>query len=93
MKMKKIPMRTCVVTKEKYEKKELIRIVRTPEGIVEVDETGKKNGKGAYIKLSKEVIDKARKNKAIDRALEVDVPENIYKELEKIIERMDENER
>ena len=93
MKMKKIPMRTCVVTKEKYEKKELIRIVRTPEGIVEVDETGKKNGKGAYIKLSKEVIDKARKNKAIDRALEVDVPESIYKELEKIIERMDENER
>lgn len=93
MKMKKIPMRTCVVTKEKYEKRELIRIVRTPEGIVEVDETGKKNGKGAYIKLSKEVIDKARKNKAIDRALEVDVPESIYKELEKIIERMDENER
>ena len=93
MKMKKIPMRTCVVTKEKYEKKELIRIVRTPDGIVEVDETGKKNGKGAYIKLSKEVIDKARKNKAIDRALEVDVPESIYKELEKIIERMDENER
>ena len=93
MKMKKVPMRTCVVTKEKYTKKELIRIVRTPEGIVEVDETGKKNGKGAYIKLSKEVIDKARKNKAIDRALEVDVPESIYKELEKIIERMDENER
>lgn len=92
MKMKKVPMRTCVVTKEKYAKKELIRIVRTPEGIVEVDETGKKNGKGAYIKLSKEVIDKARKNKAIDRALEVDVPEDIYKELEKIIERMDENE-
>ena len=92
MKMKKIPMRTCVVTKEKYEKKELIRIVRTPEGVVEVDETGKKNGKGAYIKLSKEVIDKARKNKAIDRALEVDVPESIYKELDEELERMVEDE-
>ena len=79
-------MRTCVVTKEKYEKRELVRIVRSPEGVVEVDLTGKKNGKGAYIKLSKEVIDKAIKSKALDRALEVDVPDSLYEELERMVE-------
>ena len=86
MKVKKIPMRTCVVTREKYEKRELVRIVRSPEGVVEVDLTGKKNGKGAYIKLSKEVIDKAIKSKALDRALEVDVPDSLYEELERMVE-------
>lgn len=86
MKVKKIPMRTCVVTREKYEKKDLLRIVRTPEGVVEVDKTGKKNGKGAYIKLSKEVIEKARSNKALDRALEVNIPDSLYEELERMVE-------
>ena len=46
MKMRKVPMRTCVITHERFEKKELIRVVRTPEGEVIVDESGKKNGKG-----------------------------------------------
>ena len=50
MKIKKIPMRTCVITREKCEKKDLIRVVRTPEQEVKVDETGKMNGKGAYLK-------------------------------------------
>ena len=50
MKVKKIPLRTCVVTHEKLPKKDLLRIVRTPDGIVEADLTGKKNGRGAYIK-------------------------------------------
>lgn len=85
MKTRKIPMRTCVVTREKCEKKELVRVVRTPEGTVEVDTTGKKNGKGAYLKLSSLVIQKARKNKALDRALEVEVPEFIYEELESML--------
>ena len=85
MKTRKIPMRTCVVTREKCEKKELVRVVRTPEGTVEVDATGNKNGKGAYLKLSFEVIQKARKNKALDRALEVEVPEFIYEELESML--------
>ena len=57
MKPKKIPMRTCVITHEKYPKKELIRIVRTPEGKVEIDLTGKANGRGAYLKKDKEVIE------------------------------------
>ena len=50
MKMKKIPMRTCLVTREKLPKQELIRVVRTPEGSVVIDETGKANGRGAYLK-------------------------------------------
>ena len=50
MKVKKIPLRTCVITREKLPKKDLLRIVRTPEGEVLVDETGKMNGRGAYIK-------------------------------------------
>ncbi len=81
MKVRKIPMRTCVVTKEKCEKRELIRVVKTPEGTVLVDPTGKKNGKGAYLKLSSEVILKGKQNKALDRALECEVPERIYEEL------------
>ncbi len=85
MKQRKIPMRTCVVTKEKCEKKELIRIVRTPEQTVEIDLTGKKNGKGAYLKLTKEVILKAKQNKALDKALEIEVPDEIYDELIKMI--------
>jgi len=85
MKMKKIPMRTCVVTREKCEKRALIRIVRTPEGEVVVDLTGKRNGKGAYLKHTQEVIEKARKNKALERTLEVEVPESIYEELENLL--------
>ena len=83
--MKKIPMRTCVISKEKCEKRDLIRIVRTPEGNIEIDLTGKKNGRGAYIKKDVEVVNKARKNKALDRHLEVNVPESIYDELINII--------
>ena len=82
---KKIPMRTCVVTKEKLPKRELIRVVRNKEGEVFVDESGKLNGKGAYLKLDKDVIEKARSSKVMNRYLEVDVPESIYEELENLI--------
>ena len=54
--MRKIPMRKCVVTQERYPKKELIRVVRTPENEIVVDITGKKNGHGAYLKLSNQMI-------------------------------------
>ena len=87
MKVKKIPMRTCVVTKEKCEKKELVRIVRTPLKEVVIDESGKLNGRGAYIKLNEEVIKKAEKNKILDRTLEVEVPKSIYEELFKMLEK------
>ena len=81
MKQKKIPMRTCVITKEKYPKKELIRIVRTPDGTVEVDTNGRVDGHGAYLKLEREVILKAQKTKALNRYLETVVPDKIYEEL------------
>lgn len=85
LKQKKIPMRSCVVTKEKYPKKELIRVVRDTDGIVKVDITGKVNGHGAYLKKDLEVVEKARKIKILDRYLNVDVKEEVYEELEKII--------
>lgn len=87
MKVKKIPMRTCVVTREKYEKRELVRIVKNPIGEIEVDFTGKKNGHGAYMKLSKEVLEMAKKNHALDRALETEIPQSIYDELESYLEQ------
>lgn len=84
--MKKIPMRSCVVTKEKLPKKELIRILRTPENNVVIDLSGKSNGRGAYLKKDIEVIRKAKNNKILNRVLEIEVPEEIFLELEKIIE-------
>ena len=81
MKQKKIPMRSCVITREKLPKKELIRVVRTPEGNVIIDETGKSNGRGAYLKRDIEVFEKAKKSKALNHHLEVEVPEEIYKKL------------
>lgn len=85
MKMKKIPMRSCVVTREKLKKEELIRIVRTKELEVKVDLSGKLNGKGAYLKRDLDVIKKAQKNKVLNRVLEVDIPDSIFMELEKIV--------
>jgi predicted RNA-binding protein YlxR (DUF448 family) len=79
--MKKIPMRTCVITGEKLPKKELIRVVRTPEGNVVVDESGKTNGRGAYLKKDIQTFEKAEKTKILDRKLEVEVPSSIYEEL------------
>ncbi|MBD9085374.1 YlxR family protein [bacterium] len=83
--MKKIPLRTCVITKERCPKQELIRVVRTPEGTVIIDASGKANGRGAYLKLDLEVIEKAEKNKILDRQLQVEVPSQIYEELKKLI--------
>ena len=85
MKVKKVPLRTCVITKEKLEKRDLIRVVRTPEKDVVVDPTGKLNGKGAYLKKDLEVFEKAKKSKALDRILEVPVPDSVYEDLEKLL--------
>ena len=84
MKMKKIPMRSCVVTKEKLPKQELVRVVRTPEGNVIIDLKGKANGRGAYLKKDIEVIEKAKKSKILDRTLEVSVGDEIYEELKNL---------
>ena len=83
--MKKVPERTCVITKEKLPKQELIRVVRTPEGKVVVDETGKQNGRGAYLKKDIEVFNKAKKTKILDRILEVEVNDDVYSDLEKLV--------
>ena len=80
-------MRSCVVTKEKYPKKELIRVVRDNLGNVFVDITGKKNGRGAYLKKDVSVVEKAKTSKALERYLEVLIPEVIYEELINIIEK------
>lgn len=85
MKQIKIPMRTCVITKEKCEKKDLVRIVRTPEGIVEVDLTGKKNGRGAYLKKDKEVFAKAKKSNALERILETNISDELYNSLDELL--------
>ena len=81
MKNKKIPMRTCVVTREKCEKKDLIRVVRTPEGEIKIDETGKLNGRGCYLRKTSHVIEKAKQSKILEKNLEVKVPDSIYEEL------------
>lgn len=81
MKNKKVPLRTCVVTKEKLEKKDLIRIVRTPEGTVINDKTYRANGRGAYLKKDSSVIEKAKQTKVLDRHLETTIDESIYEEI------------
>ena len=85
--MKKIPLRTCVVTHEKLEKKDLIRVVRTPNGEVLIDESGKLNGRGAYLKKDIDVINKAEKNKILNKHLEIEVNKEIFDELKRLIEK------
>ncbi len=87
MKVKKIPLRTCVITKESLPKQELLRIVRTPEGEVKVDLTGKLNGRGAYIKKDLEVLEKAQKSKILEKRLECKIEDSVYEEIKNIIEK------
>ena len=87
MKTRKIPLRTCVITHESLPKSELLRIVRTPEGYVEVDETGKLNGRGAYIKKDINVLEKAIKSNILEKRLECKIDDSVYEEIKKIIEK------
>ena len=87
MSIKKIPMRMCSVTRERFPKNELIRVVKTPLDEIKIDLTGKLNGHGAYIKGDLETVDKAKKSKALDRALETTIPDSIYEQLEEIIKK------
>ena len=87
MKTRKIPLRTCVITKEQLPKQELLRIVRTKEGEVLVDETGKANGRGAYIKKDIDVLEKAIKGKILEKKLEISIDDSIYEKIRKIIEK------
>ena len=81
-KPKKIPERQCLGCNEHKPKKELLRVVRTPEGEVLLDFTGKKSGRGAYICHDVACLKKARKSRRIDRALDVSVPDEVYDRME-----------
>ena len=74
---KHVPMRTCVVCRESDAKRAYVRIVRTPEGTVEIDRTGKRNGRGAYLCARFSCWDRAAAGTALDRALRVDVPDEV----------------
>ena len=84
MKTKKIPMRMCALTHEKFPKKDLIRIVFY-EGNISVDPTGKQNGKGCYLKKDSEVIEQARKKKILNHIFETEVSDEIYDDIIKLI--------
>lgn len=79
--MKKIPQRSCVVCRAKKDKNELIRMVRNKNNEINIDEKGKLEGKGAYICDSIDCFEKAKKTKALERALEVEIPNEIYENL------------
>ncbi len=81
MKVKKIPQRKCVGCGEMKSKKELIRVVRSPEGDISLDQTGKKAGRGAYVCPDKECITKAYKGHRLEKALEKQVNDDVYKKL------------
>ena len=82
--MKKIPMRTCVVTKEKLPKKELLRIVKTDEGVI-ADETGKVNGHGCYIKRDLSVLETAREKRILENVLETEISNEVYDNIKELI--------
>jgi len=84
---KKIPLRKCIVSNERFPKKELLRIIRSKEGDVTIDITGKANGRGAYIHLTKANITKAKRHNIFGKVLEVNIPETIYDELLEIYEK------
>ena len=83
---KKIPQRQCMGCRERKAKKEMIRVVRCTDGTVQLDFSGKVNGRGAYICPSLECLKKARKSLALDRSLEVTIPQDVYDRLEKEME-------
>ena len=80
---KKIPMRKCVGCQEMKSKKEMMRVLKTSEDTFELDATGKKNGRGAYLCFSKECFEKAEKNKGLERSFKQAIPKEVYEKLEK----------
>lgn len=86
MKTRKIPLRSCVVTGEKLDKRDLLRVVKNKEGEVKVDLTGKMNGRGAYIKKDIKVLEEAIKKKSLERKLECNISDEVYDEIRKILE-------
>lgn len=81
--VKKIPQRQCIGCGEMKNKKEMIRVIKTPEDMIMLDTTGKKNGRGAYLCKSEECLAKAMKSKGLERSLKVSIPGEVYEELKK----------
>ncbi|MBR2616232.1 MAG: YlxR family protein [Clostridia bacterium] len=86
MTVKKVPLRRCAGCSEQKEKKELVRVVRTPDGRILVDATGKANGRGVYLCPKKACLQKARKAKRLERSLDTAIPEEVWTTLEETIE-------
>ena len=91
VKPKKIPTRQCLGCNEHKPKKELLRVLRTPEGEITLDFTGKKSGRGAYICFDTKCLKKARKSGRISSNLEVDIPEEIYDRMERELEEYEQS--
>jgi len=91
-KVKKLPQRQCVGCRERKEKRELIRVVRSPEGGISLDFKGKKPGRGAYLCPDLECLKRARKSRALERALEVSIPAEVYDAMEAELEGRDGQE-
>ncbi len=87
---KKIPMRQCVGCGEMKSKKEMMRVLKTPEDEIVLDVTGKKNGRGAYLCKSGQCLLKARKNKGLERSFKMSIPNEVYDNLEKEFESLNE---
>ncbi|TCP30294.1 hypothetical protein EV207_106117 [Scopulibacillus darangshiensis] len=86
MKQRKIPMRKCIACGDSEEKKSLFRIVRSPEGEVSLDLTGKKNGRGAYLSKKKECVEKARQKNLLSRQLQTPIPDDVFEDMLKLVE-------
>ena len=85
--MKSIPQRTCSVCRTQKNKNELLRVVKSKDNIIKVDETGKQSGRGAYICYDMECFDKAQKNRRLEKALEIKIEDEIYEQMKNVIEK------
>ena len=90
MKPKKVPLRMCAGCGEHRPKKELIRVVRSPEGEISLDCTGKKSGRGAYLCSAPECLKKARKAKRLERSFSCQIPDDIYQRLEEDFSKIEQ---
>ncbi len=87
---KKIPQRMCIGCGEMKDKRDMLRVIKTSEDEIMIDATGKKNGRGAYVCFSQECLDKAVKNKGLERSLKKAIPAEVYDSLRKELEAIEE---
>ena len=89
--VRKVPMRKCIGCGEMKSKKEMLRILKTTEDEIVLDTTGKKNGRGAYLCFSRDCLEKAQKNKGLERSLKMGIPKDGYESLKKELEVIDKS--